>query len=286
MLSRNTLAHLSFIHTDMFISAAEFLVALIGAMVGLVMGLTGAGGGILAVPALVYTQGISMQQAMPIALLAVSSAAMIGAIEGLVRKLVRYRAAILMAVAGSLPTLIGVQVAQRMSQQWLMLVFAAILAVVAVRLIMQLRSPDCDDDKRAAMARINSSTGRFDWTFKTGAVIAGIGAMSGFMTGLLGVGGGFVIVPMLRHYTNASMHVAVATSLLVVSIVGSMGVGSALLSGVHLPVMLSAMFVATTIAGMLLARRIALRLPPQKVQMIFIGLLACVAASLVYRSFN
>ncbi|MES2036812.1 MAG: sulfite exporter TauE/SafE family protein [Pseudomonadota bacterium] len=268
----------------MFLSAAELVVALIGALVGLIMGLTGAGGGILAVPALVYTQGFSMQQAMPMALLAVSSAAMIGAIEGLVRKLVRYRAAILMAVAGSLPTLLGVQVAQRMSQQWLMLVFAMILGVVAVRLIVQLRSPDCDDEKRAAMARINSSTGRFEWSFKTGAVIACIGAVSGFMTGLLGVGGGFVIVPMLRHYTNASMHVAVATSLLVVSIVGSMGVGSALLSGAHLPVMLSAMFVATTVGGMLLARRIVLQLPAQKVQMIFVAVLVCVAASLVYRA--
>lgn len=263
---------------------AELMVVLIGAVVGLIMGLTGAGGGILAVPALVYTQGFSMQQAMPMALLAVSSAAMIGAMEGLMRKLVRYRAAILMAVAGSLPTLLGVRVAQHMSQQALMLVFALVLSVVAIRLIVQLRSPDCDDDKRAAMARINSSTGRFDWTFKTGAVIAGIGAVSGFMTGLLGVGGGFIIVPMLRHYTNASMHVAVATSLLVVSIVGSMGVGSALLSGAHLPLTLSALFVLTTVVGMLLARRIAVTLSPKKVQMIFVAVLVCVASSLVYRA--
>ena len=128
-----------------------------------------------------------------------------------------------------------------------------------------------------------SSTGRFDWTFKTGAVIAGIGAVSGFLTGLLGVGGGFVIVPMLRHYTNASMHTAVGTSLLVVSIVGSMGVGSALWSGAHLPLLLTCLFVATTVAGMLLARRIAASLPARKVQMIFVALLFCVAASLLYR---
>ena len=74
----------------MLVSAAEIVVVVIGALVGLVMGLTGAGGGILAVPALVYTQGWSMQQAMPVALLAVSCAALIGAVEGLMRKLVRY----------------------------------------------------------------------------------------------------------------------------------------------------------------------------------------------------
>ncbi|MFZ6723053.1 sulfite exporter TauE/SafE family protein [Undibacterium sp. Ji49W] len=270
----------------MLLSLTDFIVILIGAVVGLIMGLTGAGGGILAVPALVYAQGWSMQQAMPVALLAVSAAAAIGAIEGLYRKLVRYRAAMLMAVAGSLPTLLGVQLAHRLSQQWLMLAFALILCAVAVRLVLQLRTPDNADGPRSALAHINSSTGRFEWSFKTGAVIASIGAVSGFMTGLLGVGGGFVIVPMLRHYTNASMHVAVATSLLVVSLVGSMGVGSALLSGASLPLTLSAFFVITTVGGMVAARRIAVRLPPHQVQIIFICLLACVAASLFYRVVN
>ncbi|MFZ6654348.1 sulfite exporter TauE/SafE family protein [Undibacterium sp. TJN19] len=265
------------------ISLAQLLTALIGAVVGLVMGLTGAGGGILAVPALVYTHGWSMQQAMPVALLAVTSAALIGALEGLRRKLVRYRAAILMALSGSLPTVLGVHIAHRLSQQWLMLVFALILLFVATRLILQLRSPECNDAKRAALARINDSTGRFEWSLKTGAVIASIGGISGFMTGLLGVGGGFVIVPMLRHYTNASMHTAVATSLLVISLVGAMGVGSAVWNGASLPLVLSAVFVATTIGGMLMARRIAARLPARQVQMIFAGLLLCVAASLVLR---
>ncbi|MFZ6769699.1 sulfite exporter TauE/SafE family protein [Undibacterium sp. Di26W] len=268
----------------MLLTLTDFIVVLIGAVVGLIMGLTGAGGGILAVPALVYTQGWSMQQAMPLALLAVSTAAAIGAIEGLYRKLVRYRAAILMAVAGSLPTLLGVQLAHRLSQQWLMLAFALILCAVVARLAVQLRSPDDADGPRSALARINSSTGRFEWSFKTGAVIALIGAVSGFMTGLLGVGGGFVIVPMLRHYTNASIHVAIATSLLVVSLVGGMGVASALLSGVSLPLALSAFFVITTVGGMLAARQIAVRLPARQVQLIFVGLLVCVAVSLFYRA--
>lgn len=268
----------------MLISVTELIVIMIGAVVGLVMGLTGAGGGILAIPALVYTQGWSMQQAMPVALLAVSCAAFIGAIEGLLRKLVRYRAALLMAAAGSLPTMLGVRVAQHLSQQWLLLAFAVILCVVAVRLMLQIRSPDCDEYHKPALARINASTGKFEWSFKTGAVIASIGAVSGFMTGLLGVGGGFVIVPMLRHYTNVGMHMAVATSLLVVSIVGTMGVGAALLNGAHPPVLMTTLFVATTVAGMLAARRIAVRLPARMVQTIFVGSLFCVAASFVYRA--
>jgi uncharacterized membrane protein YfcA len=61
---------------------------LLGLIIGIILGLTGAGGGILAIPALMFSQGWSVTQAAPIGLMAVTSAAIVGAIEGLVRKLV------------------------------------------------------------------------------------------------------------------------------------------------------------------------------------------------------
>ncbi|MBI3285656.1 MAG: sulfite exporter TauE/SafE family protein [Burkholderiales bacterium] len=252
-----------------------------GAAVGLVMGLSGAGGGILALPSLVYSQGWSMQQAMPVALLAVTCGALAGALEGWRKKLVRYRAALLMAAAGALPTVFGVRLAQHLSQVWLMALFALILLLVAARLLRH--APVADDGGRAVLARINGDTGRFDWTPRTGAVIAAIGGMAGLVTGLLGVGGGFVIVPMLRRYTNLSMHGAVATSLLVIALVGSVGIASALANGATLPAGFSLSFVASTVAGMLAGRRIAAYLPARKVQTLFALLLLAVAASLLLR---
>ncbi|WP_268974817.1 sulfite exporter TauE/SafE family protein [Undibacterium rugosum] len=263
---------------------ARIIVACIGLIIGLVMGLTGAGGGILAVPALVYSQGWSMQQAMPVALLAVTSGAMIGSLEGFSKGLVRYRAAIVMALAGAVPTWLGVQLAHRLSQTWLMGMFALVLLLAAARLAVQLKQDETCEDNKTALARINQQTGRFDWTPRTGALIASIGSVAGLMTGLLGVGGGFIIVPMLRQFTNLSMHGAVATSLFFISLVGSMGVGSALLHGVRLPLVLSAVFVAATIAGMMAARRLISHLPPRIVQQAFIALLCCVAFSLLWRA--
>ena len=88
---------------------ATVLAALsLGVVVGAVLGLTGAGGGILAVPALVVGLGWSMQQAAPVALIAVAGGAAVGAIEGFRRRLVRYRAAILMAATGIPVTFIGI----------------------------------------------------------------------------------------------------------------------------------------------------------------------------------
>ncbi|MBC3930825.1 sulfite exporter TauE/SafE family protein [Undibacterium sp. CY22W] len=255
-----------------------------GLLIGLVMGLTGAGGGMLAVPALVYSQGWSMQQAMPVALLAVTTGALIGSVEGFSKGLVRYRAAIVMALAAAVPTWLGVQLAHRLSQTWLMGTFALVLLLAAARLTMQLKQDEAGADNKTALARVNQQTGRFDWTAGTGALIASIGGVAGLMTGLLGVGGGFIIVPMLRQFTNLSMHGAVATSLFFISLVGSMGVGSALMHGVQLPLVLSAVFVTATIVGMLFARRLISYLPSRIVQQGFIVLMCSVAASLLWRA--
>lgn len=260
----------------------------IGIAVGVIMGLTGAGGGMLAVPALVYSQGWSMQQAMPVALLAVSLGALIGAIDGLRRKQVRYKAATLMAVAGAPMTSLGIFVAKSMSQRWLMLAFSAVLLIVVVRLIFQVRVQSGGEpqvaERQDALACVNRQTGKFDWTVKTASVISLIGACAGFFTGLLGVGGGFIIVPLLRHFTNLSMQSAAATSLMVIALVGSVAVASAILHGAEIPLLFSSVFALASVAGVLLGRRIANLLPSATVQMIFAGMLICVAISFLVKA--
>lgn len=265
---------------------ADLIVAVTGTVVGLIMGVSGAGGGILAVPSLVYSQAWSMQQAMPVALLAVTAGALIGALDGLQKKQTRYRAALLMALAGAPATFFGVGLARQLPQAWLLGSFALLMLLVAARLMRQWRSAGCEEAAHPVLARVDSLTGRFDWSMKSGVAIAAIGSMAGFVTGLLGVGGGFVIVPMLRQFTNVSMQAAVATSLLVISLVGSMGIVSALAHGASLPPQISFVFMAYTVAGMLLGRRLALRLPAQLTQKIFGAVLVLVAFSLLYRAFS
>lgn len=270
-------------------------IALIGIGVGLVMGLTGAGGGILAVPALIYAMGWSIQQTTPVALLAVTMGAAYGAIDGLRQKQVRYRAALLMAMAGMPLTSVGVQLAQQLPQVDLLAAFSAILLLVAYRLLK--KKPSVSERNQAhqseqtiehatALAQINPATGRFHWTPRAIASIASIGAVAGFTAGLLGVGGGFVIVPMLRRFTNASMHTAVATSLLVIALVGAAGFGSSLAHGATIPWTLAFWFVIATVIGMALGRRITRLLSAQMVQFYFALLLLLVATYLLVKVFN
>ena len=110
---------------------------ILGVLVGAVLGLTGAGGGILAVPALIVGMGWTMQQAAPVALIAVAGSAAIGALEGLKKGLVRYKAAGVMVLAGLPFTSVGVRVAELLPQALLLGLFAVVLLIVAGRLLRQ-----------------------------------------------------------------------------------------------------------------------------------------------------
>jgi uncharacterized membrane protein YfcA len=279
------------------LTGVELSLAL-GVLVGAVLGLTGAGGGILAVPALVVGLGWTMQQAAPVALVAVAGGAAVGAVEGLRRQLVRYKAAMLMAASGVPFTSLGIRAAHWLPQRVLLAMFAAVMLWVAWRLFQKARSDKaCDgggdgdgnptgagDGHASPVGRIDPTTRRFVWSWPTAALIAGIGALTGLMTGLLGVGGGFVIVPMLRRFTHLTMHAVVATSLLVIALVGLGGVASAAWHGAQMPMGPTALFAAATAAGMLVGRKASCHVPAKTVQRGFAGLLVIVAAGMLAKA--
>lgn len=256
--------------------------SILGFLVGLTLGLTGAGGGILAVPALVIGVGLNMTSAAPIALIAVGLAALTGALDGFRRHLVRYKAAMLMAMTGGLISPFGVWLAKRLSEFWLMALFSAVMCVVALRMFNQARgsktASSTSDPEPIKACMISEQTGKFIWNQRSLSTMIGIGSVSGLLTGLLGVGGGFVIVPLLKRYTNLKMHSVVATSLLVIALVSAITVSNAFSSLTHLP---SATwgFVGLVIAGMVAGRLAAPAIAPQYIQMGFAlvcGLSACI----------
>ena len=255
----------------------------LGVVVGIVLGLTGAGGGILAVPALVFGLGWSMQQAAPVALIAVAVAATIGTIEGFNRRLVRYRAAMLMAASGIPFTTLGLRAAQALSQQWLMLIFALVMLVVAARLLKSQSAvaTGVADTHFHAPVHVNAKTGRVAWTWLTALIIGGIGALTGFLSGMLGVGGGFVIVPAMKKLTEISMHGITATSLMVIALVGGGSVVTALAHGVTLPLTPTLLFSGATVVGMLIGRLLIRRLSQEQVRYGFASLVIVVACGLL-----
>ena len=257
---------------------------LLGVVIGIVLGLTGAGGGILAVPALVIGMGWSVQQAAPVALIAVAAGAALGAAEGLRKGLVRYKAAIVMVLCGLPFTQVGLSVAQWLPQKWLLWLFAGLILIVVIRLIRQTMPSSQRAGDDLALARIDPDTGRFRWTWRTRFLFSGFGALTGFMTGLLGVGGGFVVVPAMRRFTNASMHGLVATSLMVIALVSSGGIAVAVANGAQFPWPATILFAVATVLGMGAGRKLSSRLSETLIQRGFAFVLLCSAASLIVKA--
>ncbi len=253
------------------------------------MGLTGAGGGILAVPALTLGLGWSMTQASPIALLAVCSAATLGAIYGLKQGLVRYRAAMLIAITGILSAPIGQYVAHQLSEQWLVAIFVLVMLIVSVRIWLNADkhnstedAPNCESSR---VRRIKVATGRVVWNTTSFLTLSIIGLLTGLTTGLLGVGGGFIIVPALLRCSNITLDGIVATSLLVIALVSGGAFMTALTTG-HVDLSIGAgAFVLGAAGGMLLGRYFSGKLPKHIVLRLLAVLIIAVSLVMLYRKF-
>ena len=258
----------------------------LGLVVGVILALTGAGGGILAVPLLVFGIQMGVAQAGPIGLLAVGMAAALGALLGLRQGIVRYRAALLIAAAGMFLSPLGLWLAHRLDNRWLSVLFAMVLLLVSFRTFRQASrgagAVPAAEHARHPCVR-DGATGRFIWTNSCARALALSGTVAGLLSGLLGVGGGFVMVPALQRYTDLAMQSIVATSLAVIALVSVTGVVTSAATGgmvwsVAIP------FSAGALAGMLGGRVVSARLAGPQLQVGFAAVSAAVAVGMIVKS--
>lgn len=258
----------------------------LGIAVGVIMALTGAGGGILAVPLLVFGARLALPAAAPVGLLAVGLSAALGALMGLKAGIVRYRAALLIASAGVMFAPAGVWLAGRVNSVWLSVLFSLVLLFVAWRGWRQASAAKQETSAagdREPPCRVSTSSGRFIWTRPCARALAGSGTLAGLLSGLLGVGGGFVIVPAMRRYTDLAMQSIVATSLAVIALVSASGVVSSVVAGT-LDWMVALPFSAGALAGMLAGRLVSSRLAGPHLMKGFAIVSAVVAAGMLFKA--
>lgn len=259
------------------------LAGALGAAIGLVLALTGAGGGVLAIPLLVFGLHLPLQQAAPVGLVAVGLAAALGAALGLSQGIVRYRAASLIGLAGMCVAPLGVAAAQRLPNRPLLAAFAAVLIYTAWRMLHKPAGVQPEAD--LLPCRIVNEKMRLIWTRSCARALFGTGLASGFLSGLLGVGGGFVIVPALTRHTNLSMPTIQATSLAVIALVSVSGVTAASLQGT-VPWAIGLPFSGGAVAGLLFGRLIAQKLNAQMLQSTFAWVASLVAMLMLARAFG
>lgn len=254
---------------------------LLGLFVGFVLAITGAGGAILSLPLLVFFLHLRMIDAAPISLMAIMLSAGIAAGLGLKSGIVRYKAATLLATFGVLCAPLGVYVAHQLPEKVLAILFSFVLLIVSIRSFQKFQTPtlligdDCDDpngcdenEKEEPACAVNPATSKLFWTAPCTKRLILTGGFSGFLSGLLGVGGGFIIVPTLHSISNLETKMIVATSLAVIALVSmasavSYAGNGAILWNIAIP------FVSATVGGMLLGRLLHTKIPSHISVLIF-----------------
>jgi uncharacterized protein len=252
----------------------------LGLFIGLVLALTGAGGSIFAIPLLIISLNIPLNQAAPIALVAVALASGIGAIQGLRLGIVRYKTALLMACFGVIFAPLGVWLAQYASNQLLNLIFCVVLLIVAWNMWQQSTQQSGNQENKPSPAcTLNPSTSKLFWTAICTKVLIATGSIAGFLSGLLGVGGSFVVVPSLSKVTNFNNQTVIATALFTVALVSVMSIFSYTLNS-DIRWNIAVPFILGTVLGLFIFRSVNSKVSTKFSQRSF-AVLAILAAILI-----
>lgn len=218
---------------------------LLSGLIGISLGLIGGGGSIITVPVLVYVLGVEAHEAVGMSLAVVGATSLVGSFLHYRRGMVNLKTGLIFGAAGIVGALIGSPLTRLLSPSALMMTFATLMLVIAV--LMLRRKSNAGSDEIESTEKVLSG-----WK----AILAGFGV--GILTGFLGVGGGFLIVPALVMFGALGMKEAIGTSLFVIflnCIAGLVGHASQNNFDWKLTALVTLFAVAGTIAGTLLSHR-------------------------------
>jgi uncharacterized membrane protein YfcA len=246
------------------------LAAGLGLLIGVVMGGLGGGGAVLTVPALVYLLGLGAQAATTGSLAIVGLAAAVGAVDHAWTHGLRWRTGLAFGVVGIGTAFAGTRLNRLLEEQVLLLGFAALMVVSAVGMLIGERYPEPADTPGGPAGGVVRARVR------TVLLIVLAGSGVGFLTGLFGVGGGFMIMPALVLVLRVPMVTAVGTSLLVIAV--NSGTALAFHAGdAQIDWTLTAPFAGAAVVGTLAGSRVADRLSSAVLTRAFAVLLLAVA---------
>ncbi|MFZ6003250.1 MAG: sulfite exporter TauE/SafE family protein [Actinomycetota bacterium] len=249
----------------------------LGFLIGVSLGALGGGGSILAVPVLVFVAGQTPADATTTSLLVVGAASTFGAAGHWRHGRVRLGPGLLVGLLGVAGSLAGSALNRRLDGDVLLLAFAGLIVVAAWRIVAGC--PSCTRVGEANALRPAAAGGgvavraRPDTARIVKLILAG--TFVGFLAGLFGVGGGFVIVPALTLVLQYSMPQAIGTSLVVIAVNTATAFAARLGGSIDWATTL--LFAAAAIAGVGAGTRIADRIEPRTMQRSFAVLLVAVA---------
>lgn len=241
----------------------------LSAAIGVSLGLMGGGGSIITVPVLVYVIGVDAREAVGMSLAVVGTTSLAGAVLHYRRGRVDLRRGVFFGLAGIFGAYFGSRLTYLISPSALLITFAALMLLIAI--LMLTRKHASQEEER----RLQASA----WK----AMMAGL--VTGGLTGFLGVGGGFLIVPALLLFGGLAMKEAIGTSLLVISINCAAGLAGHLQHG-GFDLRLTAIVTALAVAGSLAGTTLSHRTSPAALRRGFAFFVIAVALFLVSKNYS
>jgi uncharacterized membrane protein YfcA len=273
------------------LTTAFYLAIIYGCVVGLSLGLTGGGGSILAIPLLLYGLDLDMSEAVPVSLITVALTAAVGAWYSYRAGLLLWLPIMIFSAGGVIGAPVGIVLARNFEQSFLLVGFSVLATVVG--LMMWRKSITQPEEASVVTARLGqdfttpvcklSADGKLTLTTPCGLVLIVTGLITGLLSGLFGVGGGFLIVPALMTVIELGIHRAVAASLMIITFIGLSGSLGAILGG-HFQLSVLFPFISGGITGMLLGRIIADRIAIPLLQKIFATVIVLTGCGMLLRT--
>ncbi len=226
------------------------------------MGMVGGGGAVLAVPVLVYVVGLGVHEATTVSLAVVALAGATGAVGQHRRGAVCWTSVAWLSAAAAVGGVGGAIANQAVGGATLLLIFSLVMVTAARATWQRADAPVIVAEGCPEAAPVALLT-------------AGLGI--GFLTGLVGVGGGFVIVPALVIGLSFGMREAMATSMAVVAIVSATGLLAHLATGASLDLPVTLAMGGAALVGALAGPRLADRVPTRLLGRSFALLVVAVA---------
>lgn len=251
---------------------SEILVALpFGLAIGLAVGALGGGGSVLAVPVLVYVFGTPVPEATTASLAVVAAGALSGGAAHASEQRVCWPHAASFTLAALPGVVAGTVVADLLGGNAVLAAFALVMLAAATAIWHKGEENDPEDGWEG---RRTCPPLRLPRDALAGAAI-------GFLTGLFGVGGGFLIVPTLAVGLAFTMRTAVGTSLAIIASTSVIGLVAHLLLGRTLPLDITAALALSCVAGSLVGYRISGRLPQPALARAFALMVTAVAVYVI-----
>jgi uncharacterized protein len=264
--------------------------AALGLVIGLVIGGLGGGGGALTVPALVYLLGLTAQDATTSSVLIVGISSLAGVATRMRDRSVHWRTGLAFGAVGVPVAWLGSVLNHRVAEPVVLVTFAAVTVLAAVAMLVESRprecgtgecgTGECDAPADAAspsgggggtVVAARPAVGRRRMLARVGVVVGG-GAAVGFLTGFLGVGGGFLVVPVLVIALRMPLAAAAGTSLLIMVLNAASALASRF-GDLSVDWAVVVPFTLASVVGTLLGRRVAGRLSGATLTRLFAVLL-------------